>query len=81
MPRARHIAVGLLLSLPIAGGCGTLTTSRPACRWGAAGAGFVAGGLIGGFAVNSIDLSSTQQGAARSAACSAGARWARSSEP
>jgi hypothetical protein len=36
MPTARPIAIGLLLSLLVAGGCGTLTTSRPACRWGSA---------------------------------------------
>jgi hypothetical protein len=63
MARAPLLTVVLLLALATSG-CTTLTDSRPVCRCGSAGVGFVAGGLIGGFAVNSLDLSSTKQGGA-----------------
>jgi hypothetical protein len=38
--------------------------NRAACRWTSAGVGFAVGGLVGGLAVSSLDLSSTQQGGA-----------------
>ncbi len=63
MARAPLLTLVVLLALATSG-CTTLTDSRPVCRWGSAGVGFVAGGLIGGFAVNSLDLSSTKQGGA-----------------
>ena len=56
-----YIKAGGLLAALLATGCASLEQNRPACRWGAAGAGFVAGALIGGFAINSLDLSGTKQ--------------------
>jgi hypothetical protein len=56
-----HITAGGLLIALVATGCASLEHNRPACRWAAAGVGFVAGGLIGGFAINSLDLSGTKQ--------------------
>jgi len=57
----RYITAGGLLTALLATGCASLEQNRAACRWGAVGAGFVAGGLIGGFAINSLDLSGTKQ--------------------
>jgi hypothetical protein len=56
-----HIMAGGLLMALSATGCATLEHNRPACRWGSAGLGFIAGGLIGGLGVNSLDLSGTKQ--------------------
>src|SRR4029450_14044922 len=56
-----HIMAGGLLMALSAPGCATREHNRPACRWGPAGLGFIAGGLIGGLGVNSLDLSGTKQ--------------------
>ncbi len=63
MARLRPVTASVLLAVT-AGGCTMFGDNRLACRWSGAGTGFVAGGLIGGFAVNAIDLSSTAQGGA-----------------
>src|SRR4029450_11966311 len=60
-----HIMAGGLLMALSATGCATLEHNRPACRWGSAGLGFIAGGLIGGLGVHSLHLSGTHATGAR----------------
>ena len=64
MGGTRNVVGTLLLACALCGCASMFGDNRSACRWTSAGVGFAVGGLVGGLAVSSLDLSSTQQGGA-----------------
>ena len=64
MSGTRSMVWTLVLAYALTGCASMFGDNRTACRWTSAGVGFAVGGLAGGLAVNSLDLSSTKQGGA-----------------